>query len=134
MDFAHYQSPIIHKHCVSGTNLWRLSDIRAKSGTVDKKKNPRSFGIFPTYDSIRRTPLLNGHLELLPAFLYSLCLTLYKTHTSKKRTPRVGPCRFLYSLYLTVYKTHTSVKRTPGAGPCLSLLALFDSLQDGHLC
>ena len=32
-----------------------------------------------------------------------------------------------------LYKTDTSLKRTPRVGPCLSLLPLFDSLQDGHL-
>ena len=32
-----------------------------------------------------------------------------------------------------LYKTDTSVKRTPRVGPCLSLLLLFDSLKDGHL-
>jgi len=31
------QSPITHKHGISGTNLWRLSDISAKSGMVGKK-------------------------------------------------------------------------------------------------
>ena len=48
----------------------------------------------------------NGHLKLVPAFLYSLYLTLYKTDTSIRRTPRVGPA-FLYSLYfiVTLYKT-----------------------------
>ena len=35
------------EHGVSGTDLWRLSDISAKSGTVGKKYNPRSSGIFP---------------------------------------------------------------------------------------
>ena len=40
--------------------------------------------------SIRRTPLQNGHLELVPAFLYSLYLTLYKTDTSLRRTLKVG--------------------------------------------
>ena len=34
-----------------------------------------------TDTSIRRTPLWNGHLEFVPAFLYSLYLTLYKTDT-----------------------------------------------------
>ena len=32
-----------------------------------------------------------------------------------------------------LYKTDTSVKRTPRVGPCLSLLLLFDFLEDGHL-
>ena len=35
---------------------------------------------------------------------------------------------FLYSLYLTVYKMDTSVKWTHRVGPCYSLLPLFDSL------
>ena len=30
--------------------------------------------------------------------------------------------------YLTLYKTDTSVKQTPRVGPCLSLLPLFDAL------
>ena len=34
-----------------------------------------------TDTSIRWTPLYNGHLELVPAFVYSLYLTLYKTDT-----------------------------------------------------
>ena len=51
-----------------------------------------------------KTLSLNGHLcktdtsakrtlriELVPAFLYSLYLTLYKTDTSVKKTPRIGP-------------------------------------------
>ena len=41
--------------------------------------------------SVRRTPLQNGYLELVPAFLYSSYLTLYKTDTSVINTPRVGP-------------------------------------------
>ena len=44
-----------------------------------------------TDTSIRRTPLYNGHLELVPAFLYSLYLTLYKTDTSLRRTLSAGP-------------------------------------------
>ena len=32
-----------------------------------------------------------------------------------------------------LYKTDTSVKRTPTVGPFLSFLPLFDSLSDGHL-
>ena len=32
-----------------------------------------------------------------------------------------------------LYKTDTSVKRTPRVGPCLSLLPLFDSPQEGHV-
>ena len=42
---------------------------------------------------------VNGHLELVPAFLYSLYLTLYKTDTSVKWTPRVGPCLSLLPLF-----------------------------------
>ena len=34
---------------------------------------------------------LNGHLELVPAFLYSFHLTLYKTNTSLRRTLSAGP-------------------------------------------
>ena len=41
--------------------------------------------------SIRRTPLQNGHLELVPAFLTSLYLTHYKTDTSLRRTLSAGP-------------------------------------------
>ena len=44
-----------------------------------------------TDTSIRRTPLKNGHLELVPAFLYSLYLTLYKTDISLRRTHTAGP-------------------------------------------
>ena len=54
-DFAHYQSskllgsspPITDKHGVSET----MSDISATSCTVGKKLNPRSPGIFPTYEN-----------------------------------------------------------------------------------
>ena len=53
MDFAHYQSykllgsspSITHKH------RWLLPDISAKSGTVGKKLNSRSPGIFPRYEN-----------------------------------------------------------------------------------
>ena len=38
------------------------------------------------------------HPELVPAFLFSFYFTLYKTETSVKWTPRVGPC--LISLLL----------------------------------
>ena len=41
------------------------------------------------------------------------------------------PSFFVYSLLSLIghlYKTDTSVKRTPRVGPCLSLLPLFDSL------
>ena len=59
MDFAHYQSykllgsspTITHKHRVSGTDLWLLPDISARSGTVGKKLNSRSPGIFPRYEN-----------------------------------------------------------------------------------
>ena len=62
MDYAHYQflkflgssPPITKKQGVSreyGTDFWRLSDIPAKSGMVGKKQNPRSSGIFPTYEN-----------------------------------------------------------------------------------
>ena len=34
---------------------------------------------------------VNGHLELVPAFLYSLYLTLHKTDTSLRRTLSAGP-------------------------------------------
>ena len=62
MDYAHYQPlkflgsspPITKKHGVSreyGTDFWRLFDIPAKSGMVGKKQNPRSSGIFPTYEN-----------------------------------------------------------------------------------
>ena len=35
-----------------------------------------------TDTSLRRTPLQNGHLELVSAFFYSLYLTLYETGIS----------------------------------------------------
>ena len=41
--------------------------------------------------STRRTPLQNGHLLLVPAFLYSLYLTLCKTDTSLRWTLSAGP-------------------------------------------
>ena len=65
--------------------------------------------------------MLNGHLELVPAFLYSLYLTLYKRTPVLNGHLELVPA-FLYSLYLTVYRTEASVKRTPRVGPCLSFL------------
>ena len=47
----------------------------------------------------------------------SLNRHLYKTDTSLKQTPRVGPYTFLYSLYLTLYKTDISLRQTVTAGP-----------------
>ena len=44
-----------------------------------------------TDTSIRRTPLYNGHLELVPAFLYFLYLTLDKMDISLRRTLTAGP-------------------------------------------
>ena len=44
-----------------------------------------------TDTSIRWTPLQNGHLELVPAFLYSPYLTLHKTDFSLRRTHSTGP-------------------------------------------
>ena len=41
--------------------------------------------------NIRQTPLYNGHLELVPAFLHSFCLTLYKMDTSLRWTLSAGP-------------------------------------------
>ena len=64
-----------------------------------REKNEYSDDSLLTDTSIRRTPLLNGHPELVPGFLYSLYLTLYKTHTSVKRMPRVGPCLSLLPLF-----------------------------------
>ena len=55
---AGHQSPIIHKHRVSGTDLWRLSDIRAKSG------------IFPTYENqALALPLARDHVLLTEWFV-----------------------------------------------------------------
>ena len=64
-----------------------------------REKNEYADDSLLTDTSIRRTPLLNGHPELVPAFLNSLYLTLYKTDTSLKRTPRVGPCLSLLPLF-----------------------------------
>ena len=44
-----------------------------------------------TDTSIRRTPPWNRHLELVPAFLYFLYLTLYKTDISLRWTLTAGP-------------------------------------------
>ena len=41
--------------------------------------------------SIRRTPLKNGHLELVSAFLCSPYLTLYKTDFFLRQTHSTGP-------------------------------------------
>ena len=64
-----------------------------------REKNQYAVDSLLTDTSIRRTPLLNGHPELVLAFLYSLYLTLYKTDTSVKRTPRVGPWLSLLPLF-----------------------------------
>ena len=57
------------------------------------------------------------HFMLHSVFTVDSLLTdTYKTDTSVKRTPRVGPC-FLCSLYLTFYKTDISLRRTANAGP-----------------
>ena len=74
MDFAHYQfpkllgssPPITNKHGVSresGTDFWRLSDISAKSGIVGKKLNPRSSGIFPTYENQAQSLWCSGQVQ-----------------------------------------------------------------------
>lgn len=47
---------------------------------------------------------------------------LYKTESSLKRTPRVGPSLSLLTLYLTVYKMDISLRRTHSAGPKVSVL------------
>ena len=49
--------------------------------------------------SLNGKPLLDGYLELVPAFLYSLHLTLCKTDISLRRTLPVsaGPKDFLFS-------------------------------------
>ena len=53
-------------------------------------------------------------------------MNLKNTFGITQRTSRL-------SLNGHLYKTDTSLKRTPRVGPCLSLLLLFDSLYDGHL-
>ena len=61
------------------------SEINTKGydgGTVDS---------LLTNTSITRTPLQNGHLVLVPSFLSSLYLTLYKTDISLRRTASAGP-------------------------------------------
>ena len=45
----------------------------------------------PFIGSIRRTSLLNRHLELVPAFHDSLYFTLYKTDITRGWTIRAGP-------------------------------------------
>ena len=67
-----------------------------------REKNEYADDSLLTDTSIRRTPLTDtsdGHPELVPGFLYSLYLTLYKTDTSVKRMPRVGPCFSLLPLF-----------------------------------
>ena len=41
--------------------------------------------------SLRQTPLKNGHLELVPAFLLSFFLPLHKMDTSLRWTLSAGP-------------------------------------------
>ena len=45
----------------------------------------------------------------------------YKTNTSIKRTPGVGPCLPFFSHFaaskLSIYKLDTSIRRTVGVGP-----------------
>ena len=65
-----------------------------------------------------RTPPQNGHLDLVPAFLYSLYLTLYKTDISLRRTLTAGPKgvrlrgSWLYSV---------SLSSEPSQSPCQSV-------------
>ena len=134
-------------------HLWFVLLVDAHLCSTDTQSWSLPFFTPFIWLSVRRTPLFSGHLELVPAFLYSLYFTLYKTDTSVQRTCRAGPSlsllalfhslirrtpllnghlelvpAFLYSLYFTLYKTDTSVQRTCRAGPSLSLLALFHSL------
>ena len=80
--------------------------------------------------SIRRTSLLNGHLELVPVFIYSFSLTLYKIGISLLDGHQGLVSAFLYSLQLTLTtrQTSQSIRSTPRVAPCLSLLLLVDSL------
>ena len=51
-----------------------------------------SKGTVTTVDSfLMVTSVKNGHLELVPAFLYSLYLTLYKMDNFLRRTLSAGP-------------------------------------------
>ena len=59
--------------------------------TNNNNNNNNTVDSLLTDTSIRRTPLYNGQLELVPAFLYSLYLTLYKTNISLRRTASAGP-------------------------------------------
>ena len=65
-----------------------------------------------------RTPPQNGHLDLVPVFLYSLYLTLYKTDISLRRTLTAGPKgvrlrgSWLYSV---------SLSSEPSQSPCQSV-------------
>ena len=47
---------------------------------------------------------------------------LYKTDTSVKQTPRVGPCCLHCSLYLTLYRTDITLRPTLSAFPKVSVL------------
>ena len=68
-----------------------------------------------------RWPLVEARMYSRP----SLNRHLYKTDTSLKRTPRVGPC-LSFSLYLTFYKTDISPRRTAAPVPKVSVLERVD--------
>ena len=44
-----------------------------------------------TVNSLLRTPLLNGHLELVPAFLFPIYVTLHRTDITLRPTLSACP-------------------------------------------
>ena len=86
---------------------------------------------------------LNGHLELVPAFLYSFYLTLYKKDTSLRRTLSAGPKgvrlreSWLYNLLSALPAARDALKRVqvePRSNFCLratfrTLILLFTRVR-----
>ena len=84
--------------CLEGVWLQDSTILSLLGGGKTLTPNPWNIHCTMLYSQLS----LNGHL--------------YKTDTSIKRTPRVGPCISLLPL-LTLYKMDTSVRRTLSAGP-----------------
>ena len=72
--------------------------------------------------------------EMDPLYYSRLSLNghLYKTDTSVKRTPRVGPCLSLLPLCDFLYKMNVSLRRT--AGTSLKGVHLRESLLYMYHC
>ena len=81
--FEHPFTSIIAGMTGSGKTAWVRSLLQQASETI----YPPPERIVWCYSQLS----LNGHLELVPAFLYSPYLTLYKTDFSLRRAHSTGP-------------------------------------------